>query len=467
MDYCSDSSNYISKEISISIIPISPPFPAKPHIEKVFISYNSICHENKSPHYKIMLRTPPWVDLLFHWTSYFSVFQYTTMANDSGWNKKPKRTQIKTRVNDEILEKYSTEEKSHHHNFKNFGRLLEDCILNCITKPEKFSAVLYVDQNEMVASLDFKETRLAYRQVDLFKLDFKPSPWNMVVDDVENQFQKAKNQLLVTKNKYIHMLDVIARRNPSLLLALSESISMNDKNASIVDKSEKKNAPKKEYNLVDEDRNSRLKILGFNPNEGVGGVLGVFVGDCIMGSVENPRRCFASLQILNEKDFKYIRLGGVSGQGKTRRMAKLNFLERVMSVEQDIMGSIIFYETNGEKVAKQVRKKYSQLKGEMEYISDRTDKILNIARERDPSLFSHLRAMKQTTESNYDDANLNKSEILRVERSKVATKTNLKRSRVVKQRNSANAAEEDEFLIKFNDGILPSKIVTSKIPIQI
>ncbi|XJO73957.1 hypothetical protein BDV3_004853 [Batrachochytrium dendrobatidis] len=145
--------------------------------------------------------TSPTEDVFFHWKFVCTPFSFATLVKDMNW------------------EMPAATEGIFPQTFDGFGQFVRDRVLECVQYPNQFKALLEIDRFNTVASLNFTEVVRNYRRVDLLAIDFVPSEWQEVIRDIKADYARTKKYHGDIKSALVHVLDIVARHQPTLLLS--------------------------------------------------------------------------------------------------------------------------------------------------------------------------------------------------------------------------------------------------------
>ena len=158
-------------------------------------------------------------------------------------------------------------------------------------------------------------------------------------------------------------------------------------------------------------KKARENALGFHTKEGAGGVVGVIVGDCLIGLQNDPERYKATLhvssehssylqdketeeddsnsipswqQILHHGSRKMAPIPSVVDDFEPRK-ARLHFEETVMFHTKHLL-SLEFREATREEIMKKVQEQYMGMQMEIQSTQVRLDSILETVRRKNTAL---------------------------------------------------------------------------------
>jgi hypothetical protein len=154
--------------------------------------------------HRVMMSTPL-EDLFFHWTFICSPFSFKTLAQKMKWE----------------IANLHTAGDNYNEEFKKFGYTVKHCVEKCSRFPETAKAHLTIDTENGVAQLKFTEIVQKYRAIELLTLEFIPSDWNMLKLAVLDDYLRIQKEYETLQTNLIHVLDTVARNQPSILLLKS------------------------------------------------------------------------------------------------------------------------------------------------------------------------------------------------------------------------------------------------------
>eukprot|EP00842_Homolaphlyctis_polyrhiza_P006219 jgi/Hompol1/6599/HPOL_001396-RA len=149
--------------------------------------------------HKVVL-TSPLEDSFFHWTFLCTPFSFRSLVRNMRWDMPEMAGDSESQA------------------FDQFGKTVRDRVSECAMMPERFVARLSIDRTQSCAVLKFSEVVKEYRRIDLLALEFRPSDWTDIVNDVKTDYMRIKDYHDDVKSALVQVLDTVSRYQPSLLL---------------------------------------------------------------------------------------------------------------------------------------------------------------------------------------------------------------------------------------------------------
>ncbi|KAH6571255.1 hypothetical protein BASA60_007263 [Batrachochytrium salamandrivorans] len=118
--------------------------------------------------------TSPEESLFFHWTYRCTPFSFMTLVRQMQWDRSQSADDVTAL------------------NFEAFGEFIRNRVNECVEDPTRFQAVIKVDRLQKVASLEFTELVHSYRRVDQVILEFTPSTWPEITQDIKSGYIRIK-----------------------------------------------------------------------------------------------------------------------------------------------------------------------------------------------------------------------------------------------------------------------------------
>ncbi|KAJ3225439.1 hypothetical protein HK099_006810 [Clydaea vesicula] len=554
---------------------ISPPKPTKKYYFRIAV-YELEKTNQIFPQQHLITLNAPFLDLLLHWSHFCNPFTFRTLIKNEKFNLDCLRNHT--------LKKEKIGEDDYEVLFKNYGKMVSRRVQDCINYPDRFIAQFEI-LAENLGILTFFEIVLDYRRVKLFSIEMRPSSWDKIVCDMKDDIRRIELERSILKGKLVQTIGIIARNQPSLLLAgpgadaadiaeISQPLSwsrivqeyLQDK--SLGNENNRKKAfvmftsrngvniqalytktipitifensecgashQKKEILVItmyskkteensdatyfltinssanpffnftsieitkpifkkitskidffeipsesSSDEKSKKKDksskIGFHPNEGIGGVLGVFAGDCIAGVSEESDRYSCNFEISPQFNKNNPTLQFSSSSLKTEwkwaspvssdddkidesillqytpnlrigppklRNAVLTFKEKSFFREESIL-NLEFAETEFGLVKLQMQEKFEKIQSEIVINQERISILLETVRKFSPKLLKDLSFL--TKDSKKESGGNNNSEFLKNSKTEFI--------------NSINLSENVRFNFDKSNIGLPEKII--------
>ena len=84
-----------------------------------------------------------------------------------------------------------------------------------------------MNDKENIATLSFFEIKNNYRIIDLLSFELTPTPWKQVIEEVKHDIYRMKDYNSKLKISLIHVMDIVSKHQPSLLLSSGNRHSYN------------------------------------------------------------------------------------------------------------------------------------------------------------------------------------------------------------------------------------------------
>ncbi|KAJ1548048.1 hypothetical protein HK405_004342, partial [Cladochytrium tenue] len=169
---------------------------------------------------RIVLRSPA-VDPFYHWTFRCHRYSVRSLAVRHGWaasaddgRRRRPRESLPESAAAPGAGTYATDADA-----EAFVVLFKDLVRACMNQPQRYTASLQSCSHPAVVALRFSETVSGYRRVHLLEVEFSPSLWDDVVQDLRGDYARLARHRADLKSALVEYLDLVCRRHPALLLS--------------------------------------------------------------------------------------------------------------------------------------------------------------------------------------------------------------------------------------------------------